>query len=169
MVIAPLGHIGQGHPALVVPSLLRIANHPDADGLKSLVGAVEAVRALKSFPNQAAEIVRGLSGAASRRGDTAERKAFFAQNYLNAWLDTITSLDPHTEYIDPAILEAPLVAILEGRQASSMPLSGTLAMVGRLSSPTPAELDAVRRVVQTGDTPRIRKQAQQILDAHSRN
>jgi len=166
MVIGPLGRIGQDHPDLVVPALLQLGSRPNSNDLKSVASAVEAVRALKSFPNQAAQIVRGLSGSVGSSGAAASgRTAFLAQNYLNAWLDTITTLDPQAAYFDPAIVEAPIVAILRGHQGSSMPKSGALAIVSRLRPPTAAELEAVRLLAVSGDTAAIRKQAQRILDA----
>jgi len=169
MVVGPLGRIGKDHPSLVVPALLELGSHPNSDSLTALASAVEAVRALKFFPNQAAEIVRGLSGSASLAADTTGRGSFILKNYLNAWLDTITTLDPRAAFYDPSVLEAPIVTLLRGKQGNIVPKYWVLGIVGRLQQPTAAELDAVRLVARTGDTAKIRKQAEAILDARAEN
>ena len=91
------------------------------------------------------------------------------KNYLNAWLDTITTLDPRAAFYDPSVLEAPIVTLLRGKQGNIVPKYWVLGIVGRLQQPTAAELDAVRLVARTGDTAKIRKQAEAILDARAEN
>lgn len=168
MVIGPLGKIAKNHPTLVVPTLVEIARHPNSNGATSLASANQAVRVLKLFPSEATAIVNGLSGSAHLPADPSGRASFFRQNYLLSWLETMTTLDPRATLYDPSLLEAPIVAVLQSREGGLQPKSEVLAIVGGLPAPTPAELNAVRLVAQTGTTAGIRAQAQKVLDAASR-
>jgi hypothetical protein len=154
MAIESLAAVGKAHPSLVLPELIRLAHSSSDNGWRSVNAATMAVSALGTYRDQADQIVRAIKDCS----DVA------SANFLGVWLTTMTTLDPHSTYYDPAILERPIVTVLKADRASYFVKFKALEALAASNKITPIERECVASVAERGGTPRLRAAAQEILD-----
>jgi hypothetical protein len=157
--IMSLAGIGRSVPARVVPALVAIVRRAHQDGT-GVYQATFAVTALRQFHEETSEIVPAISACSELPVPPSH---FFASEFLEAWLLTMTALDPSAIYYDHSALDRPIIVLLG--EPNAYRRHTALSVVAKLKNPAPEVLNAVEAVAKNGGTAQIRAEAQSVLTA----